>query len=170
LGDDVANNTNWQDLTRITAIQQHAAIKLAAGMSVAETARMLKIGTKTIFNWLVRHEYKLYVRNLRSAPLEESVGRLSGGALKCVDTVLALTDDPDPAIRLRAAVSGLQLLGGLRNVVEFQDRIERLEEAGARANLALEVEMVQDQSSPIEDSAHERLFRKDIDEANGRVA
>jgi hypothetical protein len=171
----VASSTTWHDTARLTALQQHCAIKLAAGQPVADISRELKIGTRTIFTWLSTPEYKLYVRNLRSALLEEAVGRLSGGATRCVDTLLSLLDDPDPAIRLRSAVSGLQLLGGLRGVVEMTDRVEQLERNVAARALEFEAEMVQDDDhpDPIPDNAHERLFRKDIDGdggVNGRVA
>jgi hypothetical protein len=175
LGEAVAPGVTWPDNARISASQQHVACRLAAGQSVVDISRELNVATRTIFHWLSTPEYKLYVRNLRSALLEEAVGRLSGGATRCVDTLLSLLDDPDPGIRLRSAVSGLQLLGGLRGVVEMADRVEQLERNVAARALEFEAEMVQDDDhpDPVPDNAHERLFRKDIDGdggVNGRVA
>jgi hypothetical protein len=92
-----------------------------------------------------------------------------------VDTLLALLDDLDPSIRLRAAMGGLQALGGLRTLVEFQSRVERLEQAASARALEFEATVIEDddQADPVPDNAHERLFRKDIDDdgrANGQVA
>jgi hypothetical protein len=152
----------------------HAGIVLASGATVVQAASVVKVAPRTIYQWYSTSDFRSYVDNLRSALLDEAVNRLAGNATKAADTLVALLDDMDPSIRLRASLGVVEMLGKMRDRFEIVRRLEALEQARTSSDLAIEARLVEDddEAEQVPDNAHERLFRKDIDDgqANGQVA
>jgi hypothetical protein len=157
--------------------QSHAAILLAGGASVAQTAEHIKVVNATIYNCLTKPESKLYVDNLRdqlrTTSLEEATSRLTAAATRAVDRLVELLDHPDPYLRLRASVSVVDMIGRLRDRFEFAKRLEAIEAAQKAREGEIEIRMIEvakQEHAAAHDDAHERLFAKDIHEnANGCV-
>jgi hypothetical protein len=152
----------------------HAGVVLASGATVTQAASIVKVAPRTIYQWYATSDFRSYVDNLRSALLDEAVNRLAGNATKAADTLVALLDDLDPSIRLRASLGVVEMLGKMRDRFEIVRRLEALEQARTSSDLAIEARLVEDdEAEQVPDNAHERLFRKDICEdgrANGQVA
>jgi hypothetical protein len=76
-----------------------------------------------------------------------------------------LLDDTDPSIRLRASLGLIEVLGKLRDRVEFARRLEALEQARESSDLAIEATLVQARDDAwVPDNAYERPYASDIRE------
>jgi excisionase family DNA binding protein len=110
------------------ASQQHAAIMLAAGLTITEAANNVHVHKRTIYNWLCNGEFKLYVDKLRAAMLGEALRVLTRAATQSARTMVELLEDTESSIRLRAAQAILDTIGKLREHIEFDRRIAALED------------------------------------------
>jgi hypothetical protein len=128
------------DLAPIGAKQQHLAILLASGMSVADAASQLDVGKRTCFTWLADRRLRAYVDELRAGIREEALGRLTAGATRAADRLVALVDHRDPTISLRASIAVLDNIVKARSLVEFERRISELEERQGLAIVAFGVD------------------------------
>jgi hypothetical protein len=109
------------------AKEQRLALFLASGRGIKAAAEEVRIGERTAHKWLEDPEYRAFVAALRGRLLEEAVGRLADAAGKAVQTLCDLLDDPKSHVRLRAALGVLDTLLKVREHVEFEGRIARLE-------------------------------------------
>jgi hypothetical protein len=150
---------------------QHGACLLAAGVPVTHVAEQIKVVPRTIYHWLSTHEFKRHVDNLRdqlrTAVLEEATSRLAAAATLAVTRLVELLDHPDAYLRHKASVSVIDMIGKLRDRLEFARRLEALEQSRAAADKALEATMVQMADEGDVDPV-QRLFERDIRE-NGHV-
>jgi hypothetical protein len=76
---------------------------------------------------LVNPNYRALIAALRGRLLDEAVGRLANAAGKAVATLCGLLDEPNSNVRLRASLGILDTLLKVREHVEFEGRIRRLE-------------------------------------------
>jgi hypothetical protein len=73
------------------------------------------------------------VADLRAEMLATALGRFSGNMTRAADTIAGLLDDPDPALRLRAARTLLTVGLRLHEAVDVAERLRVLEgELGRR--------------------------------------
>ncbi len=114
-----------------TPKQQRAALLLASGRPVRATAKAVKAGERTVYDWLDKPEFCSYVARVRGDIFERSVGRLARSAARATAALDKLLADPSPAIRLRAAVAVLDSAVKLRTHVELDARIAFLEQVAA---------------------------------------
>jgi hypothetical protein len=113
--------------------QERLALLLAGGRTIKSAAEEVKVGERTAHSWLGDPRYRALVTALRGRLLDEAVGRLADAAGKSVMALIDLLDDPSSNIRLRASLGILDTLLRVREHVEFEGRIRRLEgQADAR--------------------------------------
>jgi hypothetical protein len=118
------------------AKQERLALLLAGGRTIKSAAGEVKVGERTAFTWLADPRYRALVAGLRGRLLDDAVGRLADAAGKAVTTLCGLLDDPSSNVRLRASLGVLDTLLKVREHVEFEGRLARLEglaDAGQRA-------------------------------------
>jgi hypothetical protein len=109
------------------AKQERLALLLAAGRTIKSAAEEVKVGERTAHSWLGDPRYRALVAALRGRLLDEAVGRLADTAGKAVQTLCGLLDDRNSNVRLRASLGVLDALLRVRESLEFEGRIRRLE-------------------------------------------
>jgi hypothetical protein len=109
------------------AKQERLALLLASGRTIKASAKEIKVGERTAYTWLADARYRALVAALRGRLLDEAVGRLADAAGKAVATLCDLLDDRSSNVRVRAALGVLDTLLKVREHVEFEGRLARLE-------------------------------------------
>jgi hypothetical protein len=131
--------------------QQFAAIALAGGATLAETARQVEISELQIYTWMCNKEFKAYVDKLRAAMLNEALGMLTKAATEAARTMVELLGDSESSVRLRASQAIFDTIEKLREHIEFDGRIAALE---ARDEPEIEDFEVGEDDDPANDSAN----------------
>lgn len=116
-----------QQTAASNAKQERVAFLMAAGRSVKAAAEESGVGERTIHTWLKDSEFKTLVDEMRARILSEAVGKLASSTDKAVQTLLNLLDDTNSTVRLRAAMGVIDSLLKVREHVELEPRITRLE-------------------------------------------
>ena len=124
-------------MTKISKAKDEKLIEaLAQGESIAKAAEFANVSRQTIYNRLHDLAFVAAVRTRRREILDQALGRLSRAAVSAAETLNGLLeipkgDNPPPAperrVQLSAARAILELGPRLQAVVEFEERIERLE-------------------------------------------
>lgn len=123
----------------LTQRQRRAAILLAAGWSVAATAKKAGVSARSIYDWQSANEpFKLHAADLRGRMLARACGRLARAATKASRTLDRLLDDANPQVALRAAVAVLEHGVRLRDHVELDARLCAIEAAAEAAKTGVE--------------------------------
>jgi hypothetical protein len=103
------------------------ALAIAAGASAAEAAGQLDISVRTVHRRMADPDFRKFVSDLRAQMLERTLGRLTENMTRAADTMMRLLDDPDPALRLRAARSMLTLGLRLHDAVDLASQVRDLQ-------------------------------------------
>ena len=108
---------------------QDAAIieSLSSGLSIAETARRAGVSERTISRRIAAPGFRRELDDVRDRAVSQAVGLLGQAARRAVTTLVQLTEDESPSIRLGAAKAILDSLGRLRENVAFATRLGDLE-------------------------------------------
>ncbi len=107
------------------------AAGLAAGKAVKVAAAAAGVGERTAFRRLTDAAFKARVSALRGDMVATAAGRLADGMAEAADVMRALLADPDPHIRHKAAAKLIELSVRVRDQVELEDRLARLEALAA---------------------------------------
>ena len=102
------------------------ALAIASGSSASEASRNLDIPIRTVQRRMADPDFRKFVSDLRGQMLERTLGHLAENMTKAADKMVGLLDDPDPAIRLRAARSMLTLGLRLHDTVDVNEQIREL--------------------------------------------
>jgi len=105
----------------------HLALLLASGQSVAAVAEQTGVSRRTLYRRLEHPEFRTRVRNLRSEMVDQAAGYLSRVAVKAVRTMEELLDSGSDNVRLSAAKSILETGMRLRESAEFAQRLAEVE-------------------------------------------
>ena len=108
------------------------ALVLAAGATVTAAAAELGISRKTVQRKLAKPVFRRRVAELRAQLFGEALGRIADSLTRATDSLAALLDSNDPAVRLRAAAAILSLGMKMRDSVDVSDRLSELEAELAR--------------------------------------
>lgn len=119
--------------------QERLAAMIAAGRSIKAAAAEIEIGERTAHSWLADPRYRTFVAELRGRMMDESVGRLAEATSEAVGTLKALLNDGSSNVRLRAATSILDVAVKLREHVELDARMLRIEMKQAENQQAGEI-------------------------------
>src|SRR5262249_48977538 len=105
---------------------------LALGASTSDAAQQVGISDRTVRRKLARPAFRKLVAELRCQLFAASLGRMAENLSRASDSLAALLDESDPAVRLRAARAILSLSMRLRDSVDVSDRLNELEAELAR--------------------------------------
>jgi hypothetical protein len=119
---------NQQPPANQEAKQDRAAVLLASGRAIKDAAAETGIGERTLHTWLSNPRFRAKVVGLRARLLDEATGLLAASAVRAVGVLRDLLGDPNPHVRLRAAVGILAALLKAREHIEMDERILRLEQ------------------------------------------
>jgi hypothetical protein len=111
-----------------SAKQDQAAVFLAAGTSVKDTAAKTGIGLRTLHEWLVKPEFTRLVGQYRGRVIGETLGLLAGVAVEAVKTLREALNCDRASVRVRAAQTILDRLIQIRQATELEERLVALEE------------------------------------------
>ena len=115
---------------KLQSNQVIAIQKLLTTGSTAKAARAARVDIRTVQRWLRDDEdFRLALAQAETEALKLAAAELAAGAVDAVATIRAVmrnTKNP-PGVRLRAAVSWLEIVSRFRNDVLFEERLTRLE-------------------------------------------
>ncbi|MBT7072518.1 MAG: hypothetical protein HN975_16695 [Anaerolineae bacterium] len=116
---------------KLTPRQRKALEALTQAGTVTAAAEAAGVARKTVYAWLLLPEFDRELNRATAAALGELSRRLVGMSGQAADTIQDVMNDPDasPAVRLRAADTGLNRLLQLRQLVDLEERVSRLEAA-----------------------------------------
>jgi hypothetical protein len=100
--------------------QERVALLIAAGLSIKAAAEA-DCGERTAHTWLEDPRYRTLISELRHRMLDEAVGSLRKSL-----------NDANSSVRLRAALGIIDAAVRMRDHVEFEARILRLEQDAPR--------------------------------------
>jgi HEAT repeat protein len=115
---------------RSTADEALAAA-LAAGKAVKDAATAAGVAERTAFRRLTDPKFKSRVSAIRGEMVANAAGRLADGMSEAAEVLRALLSDPDPHVRHKAAAKLIELSVRVRDQVELEDRLARLEALAA---------------------------------------
>jgi hypothetical protein len=112
--------------------QERVALLIAAGRSI-KAAAAADCGERTAHTWLEDPRFRMLVAGLRGRMLDEAVGTLAEAANEAVGALRKLLDDENSGVRLRAALGILDAAVRVRQHIELDARLLRLEQDEAAA-------------------------------------
>jgi hypothetical protein len=103
-------------------------IALACGATVEAASAQCGITTRTAYRRMQDPEFKNRLTRTRSEMIERATGMLTAAAGEAVRTLLSLQKAAvPPAVRMSAARAILEIGMKLREVVDIEERLRRLE-------------------------------------------
>ncbi len=121
---------NSPEIRALSPKQEAAALHLAAGRSRRDAAKRTRISVASIKNWVATQPaFSRRITELRSEMTAQALGRLTDGAVSAAETLGYLArKSRSEQVRLMAARAVLEMSTRLRETVEFEERLKRLEE------------------------------------------
>ncbi|MFL5342539.1 MAG: hypothetical protein ACJ8F7_20525 [Gemmataceae bacterium] len=101
---------------------------VATGTTLDAAAEQGGVCRRTMERRLADAEFRRLVANLRAELIARALGRMADNMTRAADALVAILDDADPRLRLRAARALLTLGPRLRDSVDVSDRIRDVEE------------------------------------------
>ncbi len=113
----------------LTAKQARAIKALLEEPTTTAAAAAAKVSVPTIFRWLANPTFSAAYREARSRLVETALTRLQSASSDAVKTLRATLTDPlaQPSVRVSAARAILEFSLKAREMMEFEERLERLE-------------------------------------------
>ncbi|HWB08295.1 MAG TPA: hypothetical protein VG826_03685 [Pirellulales bacterium] len=102
-------------------------LALAAGASVRDAAARAGVGERTAHRRLADADFRRAVSQARGRIFDAAVGRLVGLASRATGTLERLVESDKPTVALAAAKAVLDLGRRLRESMEIEERLSRLE-------------------------------------------
>jgi len=100
---------------------------LAAGKTVAQVAVEVGVSERTIQRRMERPEFRQNVTDLRGRMVDRVSGRLADAAAAAMERLYLLLEADSEAVRLGAARTILDQMLRVRDLVEFESRLRRME-------------------------------------------
>ena len=107
--------------------QQSALPILAAASSIAQAARLSRVGRRTLQRWLQDPEFRAELGQLQCQAAELAKGQLQGLTLQAVLHLGSFLEDPNPDLRLRAIRAILNYSIKLNDIQELHQEVQALE-------------------------------------------
>ena len=133
-----ANESEWEEMretereiekTNLSFRQQSALPAIAASSSIAQAARNSRIGESTLYRWLEDDRFRSELTRLRQESAELARHELQGLMLRSVSILSEAMDDPDMAVRLRAARYAMSFAVRICETGKLDKDIQDLEDA-----------------------------------------
>lgn len=110
----------------LTIRQQSALSIIAASPSVAQAARTSGIGQSTIYRWMEDDDFRGELTRLRRESAELARRELQGLMLRSVSVLADAMEDPDKAVRLRAARYAMSFAATIRRLERPVEEVDKL--------------------------------------------
>ena len=107
--------------------QQSALTTLAAAPSIAQAARLSKVGRRTLHRWLQDPEFRGQLAQLQRQSSQLAKGCLQSLTLQAVLHLGDFLENPDPEIRLRAIRAILNYSTKFNEIQELHTQVQALE-------------------------------------------
>ena len=124
----MVQNGNDSRSPKLTSRQQQALPIVAAAPSIAEGARLSKIGRSTLNRWLEDAEFRDELIRLRHESSQLAHSELKGLLFEAVDRLAQLMRDSNPTIQLRAVRTILTFNVKIDEVEKMREQVQALEE------------------------------------------
>jgi hypothetical protein len=112
--------------------RQHKVIEnMVAGKDISTIAHELKVSRQSIYRWLQQPGFQSALQDASKKVLEELTRHLTALGGKAISTLDEALDDPLPTnlgVRVRAATAVLDRILTLRELVDLETRVNKLEE------------------------------------------
>ena len=113
----------------LTFRQQSALTVIAAAPTVAQAARQSGVGESTLYRWLEDDKFRAELTRLREETANLARQELQGLMLRSVSILAEAMDDPEQAVRLRAARYAMSFGARISEVERLKKQVQDLEEA-----------------------------------------
>ncbi len=127
--EEMRENRREIQKSSLTFRQQAALTVIAATPTVAQAARQSGIGESTLYRWLEDADFRAELVRLREESANLARQELQGLMLRSVSVIAEAMDDPDKAIRLRAARYAMSFAARIGEVEKLRKEIQELEAA-----------------------------------------
>lgn len=124
-------NGQVEAMDTLTPRQERAAAMLAAGVSVTEAARQLRLRRQTISEWKNLEPFRALLNRLRRDARDSARGVIIGAATKASRKLEALLDSKNERAVLAAANAILGHVAGTE-IEELEERLTRLGDSHER--------------------------------------
>jgi Helix-turn-helix domain len=117
--------------SNLTRKQEEAIIALLTQRGVDEAARVVGIGTRTLYRWMKDPEFDAAYRAAKRASFGQSIARLphlSGAAVSTLGKIMLDSVTP-PSVRVRAADSILNHAAKVIEIENIEERVAEIERA-----------------------------------------
>lgn len=114
----------------LTARQTRAIELLLIGTPIKEVANLVNVSRGTIYRWLDQPRFQSTINKEKTQVVERLSLALASLGQKAVKTLEEALDDPSAgtSVRVRAADVVINRILSIRELVDFEDRLNRLEE------------------------------------------
>jgi hypothetical protein len=110
--------------------------QLATGATAQQAAEAAGCGVRTVFRRLQDENFQRRLNELKAEGLERAVGQLGRYSSAAADTLHQLLSTGSPQIKLGAARAILELGMRMREQLELDERLRRLEDQAAERNVS----------------------------------
>ena len=114
--------------TNLTTKQAKAIPELLAAPNYEKGCKAAKISKTTLYTWLKEPEFKGELDRQRNEIVEAAFGMIAANIEKAVSTLVGLLDTGDERIRRLTANDIISHFLKRRELVDLEERIERIEE------------------------------------------
>jgi hypothetical protein len=131
--DDPSTTEGWQAMAasgRKNA-DDSLLVALAAGQTAREAAEIAGVAERTVFRRLVDPAFRRRAAELRADMMQRALGKLAEGMAEAADALRNLLASGSDAVKLAAARAILEIGPRLRDTVEFEQRLNALEQGAA---------------------------------------
>lgn len=115
----------------LTSKQDKALQALLAQNTITAAAKAAGVGERTLYRWLDDPDFSAAYRHARRQVMQHTISRLQQASTHATTVLLMIMADKtvSPGVRLRAAVSVLEVAIKSVELEDLQQRIEALEAA-----------------------------------------
>jgi len=114
---------------KLTRKQEEAIAALLSEATMAAAAEKVRVNEVTLWRWLKLPDFKAAFRAARREVVEKSTAQLQQASWAASTTLLKLLASPSDSVRLRAATAILDYANKGIELIDFEERLTRLEQA-----------------------------------------
>ena len=131
---ELSGNVRRIENSNLSHRQQAVLPVMASAPSLAQAARKCRFSERTLRRWLDDDDFRGELTRLRQQAAELACLELQGLMLRSVSVLSQAMDDPDKAIRLRAARYAMSFAVRVCETEKLKQDIQDLEDAVALCN------------------------------------
>ena len=125
----MSHNGSTKKTPALSPRQEAALPVIAAAPTIAQAARLSKIGRRTLHRWLQDPEFQEQLAKLQRQAADLAKGHLQSLTLQAALRLGEFLDDPKPEVSLRAARAVLSYSVRFGEIQELQSQIQALEDS-----------------------------------------